>query len=121
MDKILMHHLQFYGYHGVLEEEKRLGQKFIVDVELFLDLKVAGTTDDVKDTVSYADVYADVKNLVENQQFHLIEALAETIGDSILKQYQSLRKVMVRVKKPEAPVRGIYDYFGVEIERARHE
>lgn len=121
MDKIIMHHLSFYGYHGVLEEEKRLGQKFILDIELWVDLALAGATDHVDNTVSYADVYEDVKELAENQSFHLIEALAEHISHRILEKYGKVKKVMVRVKKPEAPVKGIFDYFGVEIERSRDE
>ena len=116
-----MHNLQFYGYHGVLEAEKTLGQKFIVDVELSCNLTVAGKTDNVSNTVSYADVYDDVKYFVEAERFNLIESLSESIASIILKKYQLVNKVLVRVKKPEAPVKGIYDYFAVEIERSRNE
>ena len=121
MDKIILSNLGFYGYHGVLEAEKILGQKFFIDMELFLDTKEAGKTDDMNKSVSYADVYEVVKNIVENKRFDLIEAVAENIADEVLNKFSLLNSVMVRVKKPEAPVNGIYDYFAVEIRRNRNE
>ena len=63
MDKILMNNLGFYGYHGVLKEESILGQKFFFDIELYLDTKLAGITDDMNKSVSYAQVYDVVKNI----------------------------------------------------------
>lgn len=121
MDKIILSNLGFYGYHGVLDAEKVLGQKFFIDMELFLDTKEAGTTDDMNKSVSYADVYDVVKDIVENRRFDLIEALAENIAKEVLDKFSLLNSLMVRVKKPEAPVMGIYDYFAVEIRRDRNE
>lgn len=121
MDKILLHNLGFYGYHGVLKEESILGQKFFIDIELYLDTKEAGLTDDMNKSVSYADVYEVVKDITENRRFNLIETLAENISKEILEKFELIKEVMVRIKKPEAPVKGIYDYFGVEIRRAKDE
>ncbi|SDK67986.1 dihydroneopterin aldolase [Natronincola ferrireducens] len=117
MDKIILKNLGFYGYHGVLPEENRLGQKFFVDIELYVDLQAAGESDDVKDTVNYADVYNITKDIVENERFQLIEALAERIAATVLKDFPVVREILVTIRKPEAPVNGIYDYFGVEIRR----
>lgn len=119
MDKILMQHMGFYGFHGVLEEEKALGQKFFVDLEMSLDLSQAGKSDRVEQTVSYADVYDDVKYFVESARYNLIEALAENICNMILAKYPEVADVMVRIKKPEAPIRGLFDYVGVELKRGR--
>lgn len=119
MDKIIMQHMGFYGFHGVLEEEKTLGQKFFVDLEMLVDLSEAGRSDQVDNTVSYADVYDDVKYFVESARYNLIEALAENICNMILTKYSQVNEVMVRIKKPEAPVRGIFDYFAVEVRRGR--
>lgn len=121
MDKILLNNLGFYGYHGVLKEENTLGQKFFIDMELYLDTKEAGLSDDMNKSVSYADVYEVVKDITENKQFKLIEALAENIAKEVLDRFQLIEGLSIRVKKPEAPVRGIYDYFGVEIRRMRYE
>lgn len=121
MDKILLSNLGFYGYHGVLKEESVLGQKFFIDMELLLDTKEAGINDDMNKSVSYAEVYDIVKEIAEKRRFNLIEALAETIAKETLEKFKLISEVMVRVKKPEAPVNGIYDYFGVEIRRSRNE
>lgn len=121
MDKILLNNLGFYGYHGVLKEESVLGQKFFIDMELLLDTKEAGLTDDMNKSVSYAQVYDVVKNIVENKRFKLLEALSHNIAMEVLEKFELIEEIMVRVKKPEAPVNGIYDYFGVEIRRKRNE
>ncbi|MEA3423493.1 MAG: dihydroneopterin aldolase [Bacillota bacterium] len=119
MDKISMNDMIFYAYHGVLEEEKRLGQKFIISIELIVELKAAGISDDVMDTVSYADVYEDVKKIVHGDKYNLIEKLAEEISKVVLMKYSLVNGIKVEVLKPEAPVDGTYHSFGVEICRNR--
>lgn len=121
MDIIKLKNLRFYGYHGVLKEEKMLGQKFIIDLELFADLSKAGYSDDVKDTISYALVYDVVKEMVENKKFNLIEKLGNEIINRIFSEFEKVEKIKVEVKKPEAPVNGIYDYFSINLERKRNE
>ncbi|MGD9569330.1 MAG: dihydroneopterin aldolase [Sedimentibacter sp.] len=119
MDKIIMENMGFYGYHGVLEQEKILGQKFFIDAYLYLSLKRAGETDDLMHSVSYGAVYETIKKIVTEERFDLLEALAERICSEVLSSYELVQKISVRIKKPEAPVAGIFDYFGVEIERER--
>ncbi|MDI9475806.1 MAG: dihydroneopterin aldolase [Natronincolaceae bacterium] len=119
MDKILMNGMMFYGYHGVLEEEKELGQRFIVDVILYTDLKKAGKTDNLDCTVNYKEVYETIKRIVEDERYNLLEALAERICEDILRLFGTVLKVNVKIKKPETPVAGIFDYFAVQIERER--
>ncbi|MGL1891514.1 MAG: dihydroneopterin aldolase [Spirochaetaceae bacterium] len=121
MDKIILKNLKFYGYHGVLPEETKLGQKFIIDIELFSNLKPAGISDDLTKSTSYAEVFESVKKIVEGKPLKLIEALAEKIAETILSEYNLINSLKVKVKKPEAPVPGIYDYFAVEITRNRDE
>jgi dihydroneopterin aldolase len=120
MDKIILKNMAFFGYHGVLDEEKALGQKFYVDLELFLDLKKAGMTDNLEETVSYAEVYQLVKELITETRFNLIEALAENIAAQILLNFEKIQEVTVIIRKPEAPVPGIFDYFSIEIRRKRN-
>lgn len=116
MDKIIMKGMKFYGRHGVLPQERELGQRFEVDLELYLELGPAGRTDDLNSTVSYADVYNAVEKMVTGPSFKLIEAVAEQIASDILKTFP-VRGVKVRVQKPGAPVPGSFDYMAVEIER----
>ena len=113
-----MKEMSFFGYHGVLSQERDLGQTFLVDVELSLDLRSAGESDDPEMTVSYADVYEVVRRVVTGRPCYLIEAVAERIADRLLNSFL-LREVLVRVKKPGAPVPGHFDYMGVEIKRSR--
>lgn len=120
MDKIVLNDMIFYGYHGVLPEEKKLGQRFIVSVELFLELQAAGHSDNVADTVNYADAYLQIKDIVENSRFNLIEALAEAISDKIFQSFSMVNEINVLLKKPEAPIPGIFDFVAVEIRRKRH-
>lgn len=121
MDQILMKGLQFYGYHGVMEAEKVLGQKFTVHIVLDCDLKEAGINDDLSKTVSYAELYTLVEALVTKEKFDLIEALAERIAKAILSFSSIIKRAQIEIEKPEAPVQGIFSSFGVKIERFQHE
>lgn len=119
MDKIILKNLGFYGFHGVLEAENVLGQKFFVDIELGVSLKEAGKSDAVEDTVHYGMVYDLVKSVVEGPALNLIEAVAEKTVDEIFSHFQKVETVKMQLRKPEAPVRGVYDHFAVEIFRER--
>ncbi len=119
VDKIYMNELSFYGYHGVLPEENRLGQSFIISLVLGLSTKKAGKTDSVKDTVSYAEVYQTVQYITEKRQFKLIEALAESIAAEVLNEYKLLDEITVKVIKPNPPIPGHYHSVAVEILRKR--
>lgn len=118
MDKIYIHGMVFYGYHGMMEHERLEGQPFEVDVELSLDLRMAGKTDDIRHTVSYAEVYQSIKTIVEERTFNLIEALAEAIASMLIKKY-AFDSVRVKIRKPRAPVPGAIAWAAVEIERKR--
>ncbi|HCJ4260227.1 TPA: dihydroneopterin aldolase [Listeria innocua] len=121
MDKIYLNELAFYGYHGVLQEETKLGQTFIVSLILGLSTKKAGQSDSVDDTVSYADVYETVKGIVEGTPFKLIEALAEKIASEVLTDYPLLEEITVKLIKPNPPIPGHYDSVAVEIKRKRSD
>ena len=118
-DIIRLHNAVFYAYHGVLSDEQSLGGKFEVDVDLHANLLRGATTDRLQQTVDYERVYDCIKTLVLGKKYNLIEALAETIADGLLKEFKRLTKVVVRVRKPSAPVKGVIDYVEVEITRSR--
>jgi dihydroneopterin aldolase len=117
-DRIRLHNMVFYGYHGVLAAEKEIGQRFVLDLVMYMDLREAGRKDDLKYTVNYAEVYHCVKQQVEEQRFNLLEALAEAIADQVLLCFP-VQRIEVSVRKPSAPVVGIFDYVEVSIERER--
>ncbi len=119
MDQMKLARMCFFGYHGVFEEEQKLGQKFMVDVTLFLDLQQAGATDDLTATVNYAEVYETVKSIVEGKPFKLIEALAECIASTLLATYAKINACTVGVIKPNPPFAIHFDGVTVEIHRKR--
>lgn len=120
MDKIYFRRMSFYGYHGVFEAEAQLGQRFFVDLELSIDLQKAGRTDDLNDTVNYADIFTCVQKIVESQRFQLVEALTARIADQLLSQFP-FSEVKVTVTKPNPPINGHYDSVAIEMVRRKEE
>lgn len=111
--------MEFYGYHGVFQEETKLGQRFIIDLEVEADLQQAGTTDNLEYSINYGQLYFDVKEIVEGEPLKLIEAVAEAIAKKMLNGYNRIQSVMVRVIKPDPPIPGHYQSVSVEILRKR--
>ena len=118
-DRIVLEGMQFYGYHGVNPEERTLGQAYVVDLEVELDLSPAGASDRLEDTVSYPRLYRAVQSVVEGQSKNLLETTAHQIVTKVLAEFP-VDAVQVRVKKPRPPVRGsVIDYAAVDIYRSR--
>ena len=119
-DAIVLSGLAFYAHHGALAEERTLGQRFIVDVRLELDLQPAGRSDDLTHTVNYADVWLAIRDVVEGPPLNLVEAVAEQVAAAILERFERVDAVWVRVFKPSAPIRGaVVGDVSVEIWRHR--
>ena len=119
MDIIYFNGMEFYGYHGVFPEENKLGQRFVVDMELYLDLGPAGETDQLDKTINYAEVYALCKIVLENETYQLVEKVAVQIANRSFMQFPLLNEVVVRVTKPDPPIPGHYQSVAVEIRRGR--
>ena len=118
MDYIQLERIEFYGYHGALAEEQKLGQRFVVSLRLYLDLAPPGRADELTLTVNYAAAYYAVRDIVENKRFSLLEALAEQIAQTVLTQFPVMR-VVVEVQKPAVPIAGILAYAAVCIDREK--
>jgi dihydroneopterin aldolase len=119
MDKIYLNQMAFYGYHGVFQEEQKLGQRFIVDLILEVNLASAGSTDNLEETINYGEVYEIVKKIVEGKSFKLVESVAENISRDLLQTFSLLHQCTVKVIKPDPPIAGHYQSVAVEITRAR--
>ncbi|XP_048542748.1 dihydroneopterin aldolase 2-like isoform X1 [Triticum urartu] len=123
-DKLILRGLQFHGFHGVKQEEKTLGQKFVIDVDAWMDLAAAGDSDDISHTVSYSDIYSMsscriAKGVVEGPSHNLLESVAQSIANTTLLKFPQISAVRVKVGKPHVAVQGVVDYLGVEILRHR--
>lgn len=119
-DRIRVDGIAVFARHGVLDEEARLGQRFRIGLEARLDLRPAGRSDDVADTVSYAEMTEIAIRVATTGRFRLIEALAEAVAAALLAELPRIESVVVRIDKPSAPVSAILESVSVEIERARH-
>jgi 7,8-dihydroneopterin aldolase/epimerase/oxygenase len=99
-DRILLEGLIFHGRHGTLPAERELGQPFVVDIELRLDLQPAGLSDDLTHTVDYSEVHRQAKEIVEGPPLSLTETLAERIAGTVLNNFPTVEEVRVKVAKP---------------------
>jgi dihydroneopterin aldolase len=118
-DRILLHAMAFDGRHGALEGERAEPQPFEVDVEMTLDLRAAGETDDLAVTVDYGAVFEVARRVVETTSRDLLEAIAGEIAADVLAGWPEVDEVVVRVRKMRPPIRGRLGWAGVEVRRAR--
>lgn len=111
--------MSFFGYHGVFPEETKLGQRFIIDLDVFCNLQKAGISDDLSYSINYAELYLLSKEIVEGKPYKLIEAVAEKIASDVLEKFPRVNEVKVKVIKPDPPIAGHYQSVSVEITRRR--
>lgn len=118
MDSIIIKSIRFHGHHGVTKEERQVGGHYEVDVMLRVSTAKAGKSDALEDTIDYASVVEHVVEIGTQQQFLLIEALAETISTEILNKF-TIESVHLTIKKLNPPIDNPIAYFAVEICRRK--
>ena len=121
MDTIIIRGLEIFAYHGVNPEEKRDGQRFVLDLTLRADLSAARRSDDLADTVNYAAVRKTVQRAFTAEKYDLIERAAQVVCEAVLAEHPRVQTVTLLLKKPEAPMNAVFDYAGVEITLTREE
>ena len=117
-DRILLHGVEFRGYHGVSNEEQATGGHYSVDVEIEADLSRAGLSDNVNDTVDYGKIHRLIREIGEGERFRLLEALAHRLASAIL-EVNGVENVRLHVLKHRPPLPGVVAYAAVEIERGK--
>jgi dihydroneopterin aldolase len=117
MDKVVLAGLEFYGRHGVHAEETKLGARFVIDIEMFLALD--GLADRLEETVDYGAVYELINHEVTASRYYLIEVLANRIATQVLAQHPKIKRLIVRVHKPHAPLKGVFRDVYAEVVRDR--
>ena len=115
---IELHGILLHGYHGVLDEERRDGQRFIVDVELDLAHEQAARTDAIDEAVDYRRVAARVREISDARAYHLLEAFSAAIADALLEDFP-VSAVRVRVRKPDVVLDPPVEFAAVSVERCR--
>ncbi len=117
-DRIILRDLGFYGFHGLFAEEEKLGQRFFVDLECGVDLTAPGETDAIGHTVSYADIY-DVVSETFKKRTKLIEALGQNIVTALFERFGDINWIIIRIRKPEAPIAMVRGEAAIELHRVR--
>ena len=115
---IELHGIVLHGYHGVLEGERRDGQRFLVDVELDLEHEQATLTDSIEDAIDYREIVARVREISDGHGYHLLEAFAAAIAAALLREWL-VAAVRVRVRKPDVVLDPPVEYAAVSVERRR--
>lgn len=118
MDKIKIKDLEVYCHHGVFKEENVLGQKFLVSAYLSTDIKHVGISDDINQSINYAEVAHFIKEYMEKHTYKLLETVVQNLSKAILQKFTLVEKVRLEIKKPWAPILLPLDTVSVEIERS---
>lgn len=118
MDKIILSGVKFYGHHGHTAVERKLGQRFSVDVELSIRAQKPGDQLKLSDTVDYSKVFKKILDVGEGTSLELIEGVAENIASVLLDSFP-VEEVKVTVKKLHPPMKGFLDFAAVEISRKK--
>lgn len=105
LDQIALSGAVFYGYHGVNAAEKELGQRFVVDLTVWADLRRAGESDDLTNTINYSTLYKTVRGVVEGDSCDLLEAVATRIARAVLAAFP-VAAARVTFTKPNPPLKG---------------
>ena len=118
-DAIFITGLLIHAHHGVMPHEEKVGQRFVLDLELATDLAPAAISDKVVDTVSYASIVDAVTRAFTARSYRLVEAAAGAVADEVLSSFPRIASVRVIVHKPHAPIAAIFNDVGVTILRKR--
>jgi dihydroneopterin aldolase len=119
IDKIFITGLLIHAHHGVMPHEEKVGQRFVIDLELAIDLSRAAKSDKLVDTVSYSSIVASATNAFTSRSYKLVEAAAGAIAEEVLASFPTVDSVRVTVHKPHAPIAAIFSDVGVTVQRTR--
>ncbi len=119
--RILIKNAVFFGYHGDLPEERALGQRFLVDVALTVDFTAAAQSDRLDATVNYVLVHDLCRQVMERENFNLLETLIDRLATRILEMDTKIQRVELAIRKPAVPIQGAVDYVAVELTKTRED
>ncbi len=119
LDHLFLRGIEVHGRHGVFESERREGQRFVVDVEWWIDTSPAARLDRLDATVCYKALHDVIRDLVAGEPWQLIETLAARLVDALFDGFPPIAKLAVTVHKPEAPISGIFADVGITLLRER--
>ncbi|MCZ8314078.1 dihydroneopterin aldolase [Phreatobacter sp.] len=118
-DRIFLKGLLVHAHHGLLSHESEVGQRFVIDLDMEIDLARAAASDHLANTVSYADVAEVTLSTFKARNFKLLEAAAGAVAEAVLSAFPAIAAITVTVHKPHAPIAAIFDDVGVIMTRRR--
>ena len=118
---LFIDNLEVFANHGLFEEENRLGQKFIFDIECEFNYKKAMFSDEMTDSISYADIAEVVVKTATTNTFNLLERLAGEILKNIFTEFSQIENIKLKINKPGAPIKYHFEKCGVEVKTSREE
>ncbi len=121
MDKIKLNRIELLGSIGVLDDEKNGVQRYWISIEIEADLKPAGISDQIGETIDYSSVYQLCDSLMRESNCDLIESFAENMSQLLFDRFEIAQVVLIEVLKPDAPMAGKFESVGIEIRRTRNE
>lgn len=121
MDKIIIKDLEVYANHGVLKEERELGQKFLVSCNMYLSTRTAALNDDLNESIDYGKICFRITRFLTEHTYKLIETAAEELAKELLYTVPLLEKIDLEIDKPWAPIGLSISNVGVSITRGWHE
>src|SRR5437660_3251897 len=120
-DTIFIKGVVIHARHGVMDHETEVGQRFVIDLELSVDLSDSSRTDRLVDTVSYSSVVATATAAFKTANYKLLERAAGAVADAVLAAFSRVSAIKVTVHKPHAPIAAIFDDVGVVLMRTRQD
>jgi 7,8-dihydroneopterin aldolase/epimerase/oxygenase len=118
-DTIFIKGVVVHARHGVMKHETEVGQRFVIDLELYADLSESSRSDRLSDTTSYSNVVETATDAFKNANYKLLERAAGAVADAVLAAFERVSAVKVTVHKPHAPIAAIFDDVGVVLTRTR--
>ena len=118
---LFIDNLEVFANHGLFEEENKLGQKFIFDIGCELNYKKAMFSDEMTDSISYADIAEVVVETATTNTFNLLERLAGEILKNIFTEFSQIENINLKINKPGAPIKYHFEKCGVEVNVSREE
>jgi dihydroneopterin aldolase len=120
-DTVFVTGLVVHAYHGVGDDEGRIGQQFLIDLAVEMELAGAAHSDKLADTISYADLIEVASRAFRAQRYRLVEAAAGAVADALLDTFPRIERLRVTVHKPHAPIAAVFGDVGVTLVRSRHD
>lgn len=121
MDKLYLKNIEIFANHGVFKEEKVLGQKFIISLEIDVDIREAALNSDLTKSIHYGELCHNIEREFQKESYDLIETATEKIAEYVLLNYDLAKKVKVTLNKPWAPINRHLESAAIEIERKWHK